>query len=39
MSLPSVRPEANLVFEFALTIFGALGLGLPMAIAIILICS
>ena len=39
MSLPSVRPEVNLLSEFVLAIFGALGLGLPIAIAIIWICS
>jgi hypothetical protein len=39
MSVRSVRPEANLLSEFALTIFGALGLGLPIAVAIIWICS
>ena len=39
MSLPRVRPEVNLLSEFVLAIFGALGLGLPIAIAIIWICS
>ena len=39
MSAHSVRPELNLLTEFALTILGTLGLGLPLAVAIIWICS
>jgi hypothetical protein len=39
MSAPTVRPEPNLLSEFALTILGTLGLGLPLAVAIIWICS
>jgi hypothetical protein len=39
MSLPDVRPQASLLTEFALAILGALGLGVPIALAIIWICS
>jgi hypothetical protein len=39
MSLDNVRPEANLLSAFTLTIAGALAAGLPMALAIIWICS
>ena len=39
MSLPDVRPQANLLSEFALATLGAFGLGFPIAIAIIWICS
>jgi hypothetical protein len=39
MSLDNVRPEANLLSAFTLTIAGALVAGLPMALAIIWICS
>ena len=39
MSLPDIRPQANLLSEFVLATLGALGLGLPMAIGIIWICS
>jgi len=39
MSLPDVRSSAGLLSEFVLAIIGALGLGLPIAVAIIWICS
>jgi hypothetical protein len=39
MSTPGVRHQANLLSEFVLAIFGALGLGVPIAVAIIWICS
>jgi hypothetical protein len=39
MSLDNVRPEANLVFAFTVTIIGAFAAGLPMALAIIWVCS
>jgi len=39
MSLDNVRPEANLLSAFTLTIFGAFAAGLPMAVAIIWVCS
>jgi hypothetical protein len=39
MSLPDVRPQANLLSEFVLAILSALGLGVPIAITIIWICS
>jgi len=39
MSLPDVRPQPNLLSEFVLAIVGALGLGVPIAAAIIWICS
>jgi hypothetical protein len=39
MSVRDMRSETNLLSEFALTIFGALSLALPMALAIIWICS
>jgi hypothetical protein len=39
MSVRSVRPEENLLSAFALTIFNTLGLGFPIAVAIIWICS
>jgi hypothetical protein len=39
MSLPEVRIQANLLSEFVMAIFGALGLGVPIAVAIIWICS
>ena len=39
MLVREVPPEPNLLLAFAMTIFGALGAGLPMAIAIIWICS
>src|SRR6266850_8242232 len=35
MSLPDVRPQANLLSEFALATLSAFGLGLPIAVAII----
>lgn len=37
MSSRSVRPQFNLLFEFALTVFDTLVLGFPMAVAIIAI--
>ena len=39
MSLDNVRPEANLLSAFTLTIIGAFAAGLPMAVAIVWICS
>jgi len=39
MSLDNVRPEANLLSAFTLTIFGAFAAGLPMAVAIVWVCS
>ncbi len=39
MSLPDTRPQANLLSEFALATLSAFGLGLPIAAAIIWICS
>jgi hypothetical protein len=39
MSLPDIRLPANLLSEFVLATLGALGLGLPIAIGIIWICS
>ena len=34
-----VQPEEDLLFAFATTVGTALAMGLPMAVAIILICS
>jgi hypothetical protein len=39
MSSPGVKQQVSLVSEFVAAIFGALGLGIPIAIAIIWICS
>jgi hypothetical protein len=39
MSVDNVRPEANPLFAFTLAIAGAFIVGLPMAVAIIWICS
>jgi hypothetical protein len=39
MSIDNVRPEANLLSAFTLTIAGAFAAGLPMAVAIIWVCS
>jgi hypothetical protein len=39
MSVDNLRPAANLLSAFTLTIGGAFAMGLPMAVAIILICS
>ena len=39
MSLPGAKHEASLLSEFVPAIFGALGLGVPIAVAIIWICS
>jgi hypothetical protein len=39
MSVDNVRPAINLLFAFTLTIIGAIAVGLPMAIAIIWVCS
>jgi len=39
MSVGKMRPEANLLSAFALSIVGALAAGLPMALAIIWVCS
>jgi hypothetical protein len=37
--LDKVQPEEDLLFAFASTIAAALGLGLPMAVVVIWICS
>jgi hypothetical protein len=39
MSIDNVRPEINLLSAFTLTIAGAVVAGLPMAVAIIWVCS
>jgi hypothetical protein len=39
MLIRETRPEPNLLFAFALTILNALGVALPMAVAIIWVCS
>jgi hypothetical protein len=39
MSQERLRPEVNLLTEFSLVVAGAFVLGLPMALAIIWICS
>jgi len=39
MSVDNVRPEANPLFAFTLMIVGAFIAGLPMAVAIVWICS
>ena len=39
MSVDSLRPEVNLLSAFILAIGGAFAMGLPVAAAIILICS
>jgi hypothetical protein len=39
MSIDQLRPEANLFAAFTLTIAGALAAGLPIAVAIVWICS
>jgi hypothetical protein len=39
MSVDRLHPEANLLSAFALTIVGALAAGLPIAVAIIWVCS
>jgi len=39
MSVDNVRPEVNLLFSVTVTIASAIGIGLPMAIAIIWVCS
>jgi hypothetical protein len=39
MSVDKVRPEANLLSAFTLTIVGAFAAGLSMALAIIWVCS
>jgi hypothetical protein len=39
MSLDNARPEANPLFAFTLMIVGAFAAGLPMAVAIIWVCS
>ena len=39
MSVENVRPEANLLTAFTLTIVVAFAAALPMALAIIWICS
>jgi hypothetical protein len=39
MSIGTARPEENLIVAFTLAIAGALAVALPMAVAIIWICS
>ena len=39
MSVRSVGPDGNLLIEIALTMIGALGLSLPLAIVIIWVCG
>jgi len=39
MSVNNVRPEVNLLTAFSLTIVVAFAAGLPMALAIIWVCS
>lgn len=39
MSVDNVRPEVNLLSAFSLAIIGAFAMGLPMAVAIIWVCS
>jgi hypothetical protein len=39
MSLREVQAEDNLLSAFALTIAGAFGVGFPMALVIIWVCS
>jgi len=39
MSADKAYPEANLLSEFTLAIAGAFAVGLPMALAIIWVCS
>jgi hypothetical protein len=39
MTSSGVRHRVSLLSEFVLAIFGALGLGIPIAVAIIWICS
>ena len=39
MLVRSSPPASNMLSAFALTILGTLGLGLPIALLIILICS
>jgi hypothetical protein len=39
MSVEQLRPEINLLSAFTLTIVGAFAAGLPMALAIIWVCS
>jgi hypothetical protein len=39
MSVDQLRPDANLLVAFTLTIAGAFAAGLPMALAIIWVCS
>ena len=39
MSVDEVRPGVNLLGEFTLAIVGGFAIGLPMAVAIIWVCS
>jgi hypothetical protein len=39
MALDNARPELNLLSAFTLTVGTAFGIGLPMALAIIWVCS
>ena len=39
MPLPDVRPQTNLLSEFVSAIVAAFGLGVPIAAAIIWVCS
>jgi hypothetical protein len=38
MSVRSVQPNGTLLFEIALTMLGIVGIGLPLAFVIILVC-
>jgi hypothetical protein len=38
MSVRSVQPNGTLLFEIVLTISGIIGIGLPLALIIILVC-
>jgi hypothetical protein len=38
MSVRSVQTSGTLLFEIALAIFGVAGIGLPLALIIILVC-
>ncbi len=39
MSVYNVRPEVNLLSAFSMAIVGAFAMGLPIAVAIIWVCS
>jgi hypothetical protein len=38
MSVRSVQPNGTLLYEIALTVFGIVSIGLPLALIIILVC-